>query len=79
MFNHKKDIDRDSIIEDALTRIREEFTVMPRFGFHQPLDYLPVTLPPSFENPVEDDEGLPIPVGDDRFGRHGKISILGEI
>lgn len=46
----KSKIDRDelSIIkmaDEILTQIRSEFTVMPRFMFHQPLDYNKVTYP----------------------------------
>jgi SAM-dependent methyltransferase len=56
-------------IEETLNRVRAEYTVMPRFGFHQPLDYLPLTLPPSFETPTQDSTtGLLIPTGADRFG-----------
>jgi SAM-dependent methyltransferase len=52
-----------------LTHIRAEYTVMPRFGFHQPLDYLPVTLPYEFEKPeIDPENGLSVPAGKDRFG-----------
>jgi SAM-dependent methyltransferase len=52
-----------------LTRIRAEYTVMPRFGFHQPLDYLPVTLPHEFEKPeIDPENALSVPTGKDRFG-----------
>ena len=28
-----------AIVERTLSMVRNEYTVMPRFGFHQPLDY----------------------------------------
>lgn len=60
---------KSNAIEEGLQRVRSEYTVMPRFGFHQPLDYHAVTLPPQFEPPEKDREtGLAIPVGKDRFG-----------
>jgi hypothetical protein len=38
--------------ESILSRVRAEYTVMPRFAFHQPLDYHESTLPPIFGSPV---------------------------
>ncbi len=59
----------DKLSEGVMQRVRHEYTVMPRFGFHQPLDYLDVTLPPAFE-PTEktNSSGLSIPGPEDRFG-----------
>ena len=36
------------LVDLLLAQIRAEFTVMPRFGFHQPLDYEELTLPPDY-------------------------------
>jgi len=53
----------------ALATIREEFTVMPRFCFHQPLDYHEVTLPPEIgELAIDPASKLPIPSPFYRFG-----------
>lgn len=47
----------------------DSFTVMPRFAFHQPLDYRDTTLPPDFDRPIlVNGETLPVPAGADRFG-----------
>lgn len=47
----------------------ESFTVMPRFAFHQPLDYNESTYPPVFGAPITvQGEALPVPAGSDRFG-----------
>jgi SAM-dependent methyltransferase len=60
---------KESLVDDLLQRVRAEFTVMPRFGFHQPLDYLLVTLPPNFDEPLKDQpSGLFVPAPGDRFG-----------
>ncbi|MBX9594761.1 MAG: class I SAM-dependent methyltransferase [Roseomonas sp.] len=56
-------------IEQALTMVRAEYTVMPRFGFHQPIDYLETTIPPAFGPPVSvPGEALPLPAAADRYG-----------
>lgn len=53
----------------TLTAIRAEYTVMPRFGYHQPLDYDPDSLPPHFDRVVQvPGETLPLPAPADRFG-----------
>lgn len=49
------------LIEQSLNEVRAEFTVMPRFAFHQPLDYLATTLPPDLGSPVYV-EGVPLPL-----------------
>ena len=41
----------NAIINQTLQMARSEYTVMPRFAFHQPLDYLIDTLPPDFGGP----------------------------
>jgi len=49
--------------------LRAEYTVMPRFGYHQPLDYDLVTLPPDFEPPVHvPNVDLPLPPPRERMG-----------
>ena len=59
----------DEIEQKILNTLRAEYTVMPRFGFHQPLDYYMDTLPAKFEKPVKrDNEPLLIPSGEDRMG-----------
>jgi len=52
-----------------MQRVRAEYTVMPRFGFHQPLDYLTETWPVKFD-PVEtcSETNLPCPGPKDRMG-----------
>lgn len=47
----------------------ESYTVMPRFAYHQPLDYHESTLPPAFGTPIAvQGDPLPVPAGEDRFG-----------
>jgi ubiquinone/menaquinone biosynthesis C-methylase UbiE len=62
--------DRETaVVERTLSMVRSEYTVMPRFGFHQPLDYYLDTLPVKFETPLKiDGEELPVPAPDDRMG-----------
>jgi SAM-dependent methyltransferase len=58
-----------SLDQRAVDLIRREFTVMPRFAFHQPLDYRMETLPPDFEAPiVVPGEELPLPPVKERMG-----------
>jgi len=59
----QEDIDRIANL------LRAEYTVMPRFGYHQPMDYLLDSFPPRFQ-PVIHVEGhsLPLPAPPDRFG-----------
>lgn len=58
-----------TLSENVMQRVRQEYTVMPRFGFHQPLDYHETTVPPVFGAPVMvHGEPLPVPAGEDRFG-----------
>jgi len=55
--------------EAVKTAMRAEYTVMPRFGFHQPLDYDQVTLPAQFDPVIKSDlSSLLLPGGKDRFG-----------
>jgi SAM-dependent methyltransferase len=57
------------IVERTLYMVRQEYTVMPRFGFHQPLNYLFDTFPVKFEPPVVvPDEPLPLPPVSERMG-----------
>jgi SAM-dependent methyltransferase len=58
-----------AIVERTLSMVRNEYTVMPRFGFHQPLDYQLETLPVKFEEPLEiPGERLLVPASNDRMG-----------
>jgi SAM-dependent methyltransferase len=50
----------DDIVNRALQMTRSEYTVMPRFAFHQPLDYLVDTLPPDFGGPPIHAPGEPL-------------------
>ena len=47
--------------------LRNEFTVIPRFAYHQPLDYAITTLPPPFLEPVPNSP-LPLPPVPERMG-----------
>jgi SAM-dependent methyltransferase len=61
--------DKDAFAQSIMQSLRAEYTVMPRFGFHQPLDYNMVTLPPPFEAPViVEGEPLPLPPPLERMG-----------
>jgi SAM-dependent methyltransferase len=56
-------------VEHALQRLRKELTVMPRFAYHQPLDYRITTFPPDFDPPIAfSDEPLPLPPVAERMG-----------
>lgn len=58
----------DDIRDETLSTLRREFTVMPRFAYHQPLDYLADTFPAVFD-PIESRDGrLPVPGPNDRMG-----------
>jgi SAM-dependent methyltransferase len=58
-----------AIIERTLWMVRTEYTVMPRFGFHQPLDYDLDTVPARFEPPLRvEGEELLVPAPHDRMG-----------
>lgn len=60
---------RREIIEHTLQMVRQEYTVMPRFGYHQPIDYYMDTFPVPFEPPVfVEGETLPLPPVPDRMG-----------
>ncbi len=59
----------NAIVERTLSMVRSEYTVMPRFGFHQPLDYYLDTPPVKFEAPLKiEGEPLLVPAPDDRMG-----------
>ena len=55
--------------KNAIELVRNEYTVMPRFGYHQPLDYDRETWPPRFEPyTTVPGEAIPIPPAYDRYG-----------
>lgn len=63
---------RRETIEQTLAMTRAEYTVMPRFAFHQPLDYLAETPAPAFGPPVTvPGEPLPLPPVEERMGYTG--------
>lgn len=69
----QQDLRREAIVteavEKALALLRAEYTVMPRFGFHQPLDYHVQTTPPDFLPPVWiSGVELPLPPPPERMG-----------
>ncbi len=68
--NNELQSDRETaVVERTLSMVRSEYTVMPRFGFHQPLDYYLDTLPVKFETPFKvEGEELPVPAPEDRMG-----------
>jgi len=52
--------------DEILHTLRQEYTVMPRFMFHQPLDYLDITFPIK---PIQSERQSPlIPADEFRFG-----------
>ena len=58
-----------AIINRTAQMLRAEYTVMPRFGFHQPIDYLTDTAAPAFASAVQvPGEQLPLPAFADRMG-----------
>ena len=60
---------QQSYIEQAMQNLRNEFTVMPRFAYHQPLDYAYASAPPHFDPAVYvQGEDLPLPPPVDRMG-----------
>ncbi len=57
------------VVEQVAQLLRAEYTVMPRFAFHQPIDYLRDSPPPDFEPPIVlPGEALPLPAPIDRMG-----------
>jgi SAM-dependent methyltransferase len=57
------------VIERTLKMVRAEYTVMPRFGYHQPFDYHKDSTALAFEAPVwVDGEPLPLPPIPERMG-----------
>jgi hypothetical protein len=55
--------------DNVMNQVRTEYTVMPRFQFHQPLDYHADTTPPEFGKPLKlENEELLVPNTGDRFG-----------
>ncbi len=58
-----------SSVTQALEAVRAEYTSLPRFAYHLPLDYQHKTLPPRFDPPVMvDGEPLPLPPPAERHG-----------
>jgi SAM-dependent methyltransferase len=56
-------------VDRSLAGVRQEYTALPRFAYHLPLDYEHKTLPPKFDAPVwVDGETLPIPPVSERHG-----------
>lgn len=53
MFKILKELASKVVSEPIMQRVRREYTVMPRFGFHQPLDYNELTLPPKFDLAID--------------------------
>ena len=69
--NLKREIQADYqvLAGEVMRNVRTEYTVMPRFQFHQPLDYDQNTFPIAFEPPVSvAGVELPAPAPDDRMG-----------
>jgi len=53
----------------VLKEVRQEYTVMPRFSFHQPLDYNLDTWPAKFGEPIRvETEEIVLPAIEDRMG-----------
>lgn len=64
-------------IERALSIIRAEYTPLPRFAYHLPLDYEMQTLPPRFDPPIwVDGENLPLPPPAERHGHFDDATYL---
>lgn len=60
---------RTKIIGDTMYMMRDEYTVLPRFAYHQPTDYHLNSYPVSFKESVQvEGEPLPLPPGDVRMG-----------
>ena len=68
--NHKITLKISGFLKTlALSEIRKEYTIMPRFAFHQPLDYELETWPAKFGIPVRLlSEPLVLPAIEDRMG-----------
>jgi len=64
--------DENALVERILTQVRSEYTALPKHGYHLPLDYEEVTLPPKFDSPVYvEGEVLPLPPIAERHGHAG--------
>jgi SAM-dependent methyltransferase len=70
MDQMQEQIDRHQAhLPTLLSQVRAEYTSMPRFQFHQPLDYLQSTWPVPFSSPVTvPGVELVIPAPEDRMG-----------
>ncbi len=66
-------LDVEAVVAQAVGRslaaVRAEYTSLPRFAYHLPLDYSEQTMPPRFDPPVwVDGEALPLPPLNERHG-----------
>ncbi len=62
---------KDQLAQIVMPVVRREYTVMPRFLYHQPLDYQVSTKPPIFDQVVSyPGERLPLPGARDRMDYH---------
>ena len=69
ILNNVKENSHNKTIERTLHMVRQEYTVMPRFGFHQPLDYNVDTYPANFDDAVLiPGQILPLPPAKERMG-----------
>ena len=67
-LDHLEGRSRAAVLE-AMRLLRAEYTVMPRFAFHQPTDYYMESPAPQFEPVVRvPGEALPLPAPPDRHG-----------
>lgn len=69
----RAEVDHDAIValavERACAAVRVEYTALPRFAYHLPLDYDVQTLPPRFDPPIwVEGESLPLPPPGERHG-----------
>ena len=70
---HRSPLDDEAIVGESVQRaleaVRSEYTLLPRFAYHLPLDYEDQTVPPQFEPPVwVEGEALPLPPPHERHG-----------
>lgn len=71
-LRQSKDNILELCVEKSLGAIRDEYTSLPRFVYHLPMDYDMVTMPPAFDPPVIlTGEALPLPPP---LERHGHIA-----
>ena len=69
MFEQTREKILRRLSNTVMQLVRSEYTVLPRFGFHQPLDYGMDTFPPDFDAPVKlASDPLPLPPPKERMG-----------